>query len=192
MKGKGFESTKVQCSGIVGLLEDRFIDMSADERPPEQKLYLNAEKQLIFPSENIISFLYSEKDGCAKRFEEKKWKNYVKEGMACTSILPEFPTINRNGQPIQFVEFQNEYDDSAFIRVLHHKATIKKGSASIPSPKIRPMIEIPWGIEFEITIFDNALIDLQKIKNWFIKGGTKIGFGTYRPRFGRFMVEFQD
>ena len=195
MKREGSESVKIKCIGIVGLLEDRFIDMSADERPPEQKLYLNAEKQLIFPSENIFSFLYSQSNGCAKRYEEKKWKNYAMSGPAYTSITPEFPTINRNGKPINFIGFtgpEKDYDDVALIRVLRHKAIVKKGSASIPSPKIRPMIEPPWEIEFEISLFENPLITIQKIKNWFIKGGTEIGFGTYRPRFGRFMVEFRD
>jgi hypothetical protein len=181
--------------GIVGLLEDRFIDMSADERPPEQKLYLNTEKELIFPSENLLSFLYGQNESCAKRFEQKKWKDYAKGGMAYTSIVPEFPTINRNGRPIHFNGFVGpgkDYDDAAFIRVVRHKAMIKKGSVIVPSPKIRPMVEPPWEIEFEITIFENSLITIQKIKNWLLKGGTEIGFGTYRPRFGRFGVEFTD
>jgi len=192
MKTKGFESTEVKCTGIVGLLMDRFVDMSADERPPDQKLYLDGKNQLIFPSENILSFLYGQEGGCARRFEGKKWLEYSKQVMAYTSILPEFPTINRNGKAIKFNEFKNEFDEEAHIRVLHHKAILKKGKLSIPSPKARPMIEPPWEIEFEITIADNSLISIEKIKNWFVRGGIEISFGTYRPRFGRFMVAFKD
>jgi hypothetical protein len=192
MNGKGFESTKVKCIGIVGLLEDRFTDMSADERPPEQKLYLDGKSQLIYPSENIFSFLYSQDAGCAKRFEGKRWMEYSKQGMAYTSIIPEFPTIGRNGKAIKFIGFKNEYDEEAHIRVLHHKAIVKKGKLSIPSPKTRPLIETPWEVEFEVTIANNSLISIEKIQNWFMRGGIEIGFGTYRPRFGRFMVEFRD
>lgn len=192
MKGQGFESTKVKGIGIVGLLLDKFTDMSADERPPEQKLYLNNQKQLIYPSENIFSFFYSQDGGCAQRFEKKQWKEYVRQGMAYTSISPEFPTINRNKKPILFNGFENEYDPMAKILVLHHKAIVRKGKLNIPSPKIRPMIETPWEIEFEVTISENSLISIEKIKNWLVRGGIEIGFGTYRPRFGRFIVEFKD
>jgi len=191
MKEMRFETAKVKITGMVSLLIDRFIDMSADERPPEQKLYLAENNQLVFPSENIFSFLYAENPaGCAKTYEGKKWKEYKTVGMAHTAIKPEFIPITRNDKPIIFKKFVNEYDKDAKIRILHHKASVKKGSLVIPSPKTRPCIETPWELNFELTIFDNSLINLTKLENWFTRGGLRIAIGTYRPRFGRFTVEF--
>ena len=188
---KRFESKSITLKGMVGLLIDRFIDMSADERPPEQKLYLTEGNLLVFPSENIFSFLYGESPGgCAKRFEGKRWKEYKMVGMSYTTIQPELIPITRNGKQIRFNKFNDEYDKEAKIRVLHHKANVKKGTLNIPSPKARPMIELPWEMNFEVTIFENALINITKMLNWFERGGLQIAIGTYRPRFGRFLVEY--
>ena len=184
---------KVKIIGRIGLLTDRFITMSSDQIPPEQKLYLNEKNECVFPAINLMSFFYGDKPGgCAKRFEGKEGKKYQAVGLAYTQIEPEIIPILRNGKPITFKKFINGYDEDAKIRVLEHKALIQKGKLIIPSPKIRPMIESPWEMNFSITVFKNALMDRQKIKNWLVRGGIEIALGTFRPVFGRFMVEFKD
>ncbi len=186
------ETVKVNISGLVGILFDRFVDMSSDQLPPEQKLYLNSNNELIFPSENIYSFMFGEKPGgCAVRFEGKQWKQYKMTGMSFITISPEFIPFTRNGKPITFGKFVNGVDEESGVRVLHHKANIAKGRLVIPSPKARPVLETPWELSFDVTIFKNHLIDVQKIKNWFVRGGIEVSLGTYRPRFGRFVVSFE-
>lgn len=192
MRGKGFESVKVKVNGMFGILFDRFIDLSADKRPVKDKLYLNENQELIFPSENVYAFFFGEKPGgCALRFEAKQWKQYKMVGMSYVTIAPEFIPFLRNGKTIKFNGFSEGYDAEAKIKILHHKANIVKGRMIIPSPKTRPMLETPWELNFEITVFDNSLINVEKIKNWLIRGGIEISFGTYRPRFGRFTAEFK-
>jgi hypothetical protein len=191
MKSIGSESVNIKLTGLVGILFDKFVDMSADERPPEQKLYLNDKNELVMPSENIYSFLFGGDSGCARRFEAKKWKDYVRNGMSYVTVNPEYIPFTRNGKPIKFTKFVEGYDKNAKIMVMHHKAIVKKGSLSIPSPKSRPMLETPWELEYEINVFENSLIDIAKIKNWHVRGGIEVALGTYRPRFGRFTAEFK-
>jgi hypothetical protein len=112
--------------------------------------------------------------------------------MSYVTISPENIPILRDGKPIKFTKFVDGYDKSAKIRVLHHKANIVKGKLVIPSPKIRPAIETPWEMNFQVTIFNNTLIDIIKIKNWLVRGGIEVAIGTYRPRFGRFIAEFKN
>ena len=193
MEQKSYDVLKVGIDGIVGLMFDKFMDMSADEKPPERKMYLNDDNRLIFPSENIFSFFFGENPpGCAARFEKKAWKEYKKLGMSYVTISPEFIPIMRNGKQIRFNQFIDGYDKEAKIRVLHHKANIVKGKLVIPSPKIRPILEIPWEMNFEVTIWKNALVNVVKIQDWLIKGGIEVAIGTYRPRFGRFMAKFKN
>ena len=193
MKNTGSETVKVKITGMVGILFDRFVDMSSDKIPTEQKLYLNAKNELVLPSENIYSFLFGEKPGgCAVRFEGKQWKQYKMTGMSFITIDPEFIPFTRSGAAIKFSKFTDGHDEKARIHILHHKANIVKGKLVIPSPKVRPMLEAPWELTFDVTIFQNTLIDVQKIKNWFVRGGIEVALGTYRPRFGRFTVEFAE
>jgi len=190
-KEEGCETITMKTKGMVSILFDRFIDMSENDRPPENKMYLTPDNELYLPSENIYSFLFGEKPGgCAMRFEKKKWKEYKMIGMSYVSVQPEFIPFLREDKPIVFHGFKNEYDSIGKIRVMHHKAMIQKGRLIIPSPKIRPMLETPWELIFNVTVFKNPLITVDVIKDWFSKGGTEIGFGTYRPRFGRFIAEF--
>lgn len=189
MKHNGMQKMTVKISGISGLLFDRFVDMSADRRPPEEKLYLNGNKELVLPSENIYAFLFGENPrGCAMRFEAKKGKDYRQVGMAALVVSPEFIPFTRNGKPIVFSRFVDGRDEKAGLHVLHHKANVKKGMLVIPSPKERPMLATPWDLQFDIDILENHLVTPEKIKNWFMRGGIEIALGTYRPRFGRFQV----
>ena len=68
-----FQKIKVKVDGIADIMFDRFIDHSKMDIPPEQKLYLSGDNQVVFPSENIYAFLFGEDpQGCAKTFEGKK------------------------------------------------------------------------------------------------------------------------
>ena len=48
---------------------------------------------------------------------------------------------------------------------------------------------MPWELNFKISVFKNDRVTPDKLCEWFQKGGLLIGLGTYRPRFGRFMVK---
>jgi hypothetical protein len=187
------EERKVTFTGLVSILFDRFIDMSADDRPADQKLYLNEENVVGVPAENIWSFLFAEKPGgCAKRFEGKKGSEYLMVGQSHISITPEFIPFIRDGKPIIFGRFdESGIDPLSGMKVLKHKGLLKKGTQVVPCPKTRPCLPTPWELEFTVSLYENRLITMTKLFNWMSRGGIEISLGTYRPRFGRFTVEMQ-
>lgn len=65
-------------------------------------------------------------------------------------------------------------------------ARLDKG---IPNPKERPVLPLPWSLEFELAILPNQEIKETEIYNLFVEGGLAIGLGTYRGVYGKFFVE---
>ena len=180
------EKIAVRLEGLSDIMFDRFIDYSTEPRPPEQKLYLSGENQLVLPAENIISFLFGEgPQGCAKWFEGKKGKQYIQMGMSHVFIDPLIIPIKSGDAPVVFKSFDNGqlYIYYASPRVKKAHLTIKKEITP------RPVLKLPWSLEFTATIIKNSFIDETKLYNWFVGGGMQIALGTYRPRFGRFQVE---
>lgn len=181
------EKFVVTIDGLAPVLFDRFYDHSQEPRPAEQKMYYSSQNKnnLILPSENIAAFLLGEfPAGCAKTFEKRKAKEYIQMG-AQIGILPtEIPFIDDKNQPIVFKGF----DDPRFMIVMVGGRT-RKGSSSIKQEaKPRPVLSLPWRLTFNISLWKNPLIDENKIRNWFEAGGFQIGLGSWRPRYGRFLV----
>lgn len=176
----------VVLEGLAAIMFDRFIDHSAEVRPPEQKLYLAEDNQVVLPAENIYSFLLSENPaGCAKGFEGKKGKQYISVGMASIFVDPVLIPFKHDGQLVKFTGF----DDGVFSTFLLAPRT-KKGTLSIKQEaRPRPILSLPWSLEFTITLVENEFINEGKLHNWFDRGGIMIALGTFRPRFGRFMVK---
>jgi len=191
-KDQGVKNISVELQGISSILFDRFIDHSKENRPPEQKLYLIDDNKVVLPAENIYSgFLFGESPaGCAKSYEGKKGREYIKTGMAHVVIAPDYiPFIDDKGKPIIFNGFGA---DKKFDLVMSGGKT-KNGSQVVKQEaKPRPMLKTPWRLSFGITIFDNMLINENKLYNWFCAGGIVIALGTWRPRFGRFTVSKWD
>ena len=179
------EKIGVRLEGLSHIMFDRFIDHSAEMRPPEQKFYLFGENQVVLPADNIIYFLFSENPpGCAKAFEGKQGKTYVQIGLGHVFIDPISIPFIKNDEPVIF----DQFDNKCFQAYLAAGRT-KKGTLSIKQEiKARPVLMQPWSLEFKITIIKNSHIDETKLYNWFVNGGFRIGLGTYRPRFGRFEV----
>ena len=179
------QKIQVVVNGLADIMFDRFMDHSKEKRPPEQKLYLTEGNVLVLPAENIYAFLFSENPaGCAKWFEGKKGKSYISIGQGHVLIDPFFIPFTDGKKPIVFKDFTS---DKFWI---HQGAPrTKQGSLSIKQEiKPRPVLKLPWQLAFDITLIKNALIDDTKLYNWFVTGGLQIGFGTYRPRFGRFDI----
>lgn len=177
----------VKLSGLSDLLFDRFIDYSGEKRPPEQKLYLADGNLLVIPSANIDAFLFSENpQGCAKAFEKKAGKEYIRIGLGSVSVLPMLiPVLGKDDEEIIFKGFDG---DSRWWMVEQGGRT-KKGSLSIKQEaQKRPALKLPWSVRFQIMLIKNDKIDTTKLYNWFTKGGIEIGLLNYRPKFGRFEI----
>lgn len=179
------QKIQVTLEGWSDIMFDRFVDHSKEQRPPEQKLYLIADNQLVIPSENIYGLLFGENPmGCVARFEAKKKKDYLAFGQSHLFIDSAYiPFTDISGNPITFDGFNNNF------YIYESAPRTKSGSLSIKQEvKKRPVLKTPWMISFSITLLKNDLINDVKVYNWLVGGGATIGIGTHRPRFGRFQV----
>ena len=98
---------------------------------------------------------------------------------------PEVIEFTRNGKPIQVGTFTDRVDEKSGIYLHRAVARLDKG---IPNPKERPVLPLPWSLEFDMTIYPNKEIKEQEIKNLLTEGGMAIGLGTFRGVFGKFEV----
>ena len=175
----------VKLSGLSDICFDRFIDHSKEDRPPEQKLYLIEDNQVVLPASNIISFLFAEKNaGCAKLFEGKKSGPYLGIGQGHVFIDPQaIPFTGDKGKPVIWKDFKGKF------RILMEAGVTGTGKNVVKQEaKPRPVLILPWNLKFQITLLENTHIDSTKLYNWFVMGGIRIGLGNYRPRYGRFEV----
>lgn len=176
--------TEVKLVGRAPLQFDRYIDQSTEPRPPEQKLYLGAGNALVFPAANVKSFLSGIKvQGCAVRFEGKKGKQYAKAVEANIMIEPQAIPVTAKGKPVVFREF-------GAGKFWVNNSVPRDPSKGIKIPNSgRPVLDLPWELEFKVTLLPNDMITGVKLHNWFVSGGLAIGIGNGRPSFGRFTVE---
>jgi hypothetical protein len=177
----------VKLAGVSEIMFDRFYDYSTEQKPPEQKLYLTNENICVLPQANIEAFLFGENpQGCAKAFEGKRGKEYVRMGMSHVFIDEAvIPFTDERGNPISFQGF-----DGKTFWVHEGSPRSKKGSLSIKQEvKQRPVLKMPWNLLFTFRLVKNNMIDDTKLYNWLVRGGMQIALGTYRPRWGRFVVD---
>lgn len=175
----------VTLEGLSDFMFDRFFGHEKGDRPPEQKLYLAQNNRVVLPSENIWAFLFGENpQGCAKAFEGKGSKEFIRIGQAHLVIEPPLIPFMRGDKPIIFTEFDRES-----FYVSEFAPRTKQGSLSIKQEiKKRPVLMRPWALSFQMVLVKNNKIDDNRLFNWFTRGGIEIGLGTYRPRYGRFSV----
>jgi hypothetical protein len=182
----------IEIEGLSDILFDKFFDHSKNERPPEKKFYTDPDgdgKTVCLPSENLWSFLFAElNQGCARRFEGKKSKEYLSYGQSHVAIKPDFIPFTENGKQVQFDKFGKKF------RIFQQSAPTKLSGGGMikQEAKKRALVKLPWELKFNIVVFKNDRVTSEKLLEWFNKGGILIGLGTYRPRFGRFMVKKWD
>lgn len=187
-KKVGIDELNVRVEGIVPIMFDRYISQDG-EFPPEQKLYLDESGGLVFPAKNVHSFFFAQEKSCAAKFMGKKRFDYCQDGLAYVTIDPFYIPICKNAGQVIFNGFdENEKDEANDIWVDRSKALVKKGRTSIPHECVRPVLDPPWRMDFTITIVKNNRINSSLMINWLMQGGLEIGFGTFRPMFGRFIL----
>lgn len=177
---------EVTLESLSDIMFDRFIDHSKEKRPAEQKFYLAENNKIVLPAENIFTFLFGETPGgCAKTFEGKKGKDYIRIGSGHVHIAPALiPFQDEKKKDIAFSGFNGKF------RIDQSAPRTKQGSLSIKQEvKDRPVLCYPWFLSFEISLVENNIINDTKLQNWFDKGGIMVALGTWRPRYGRFTVK---
>jgi hypothetical protein len=177
------QSTHVRLEGLRPLMFDRYAGDNNTQLPTADRMYLTNQGHLIIPSINLFSLLAAEntKSVC-RQFFGKQSKNIALGISSYVSIEPfDIPLCDATGQ-IQFTGWNGQISEHKAV------ARLPKG---IPNPKTRPVVALPWYIEFDIQYVENRYCTYENLRQAFDWGGT-LGLGTFRPYFGRYeLVEWQ-
>lgn len=185
---------RVRLCGRADIMFDRYAGDNNTKLEPAQKLYLSPidSKVIGIPAVNIMSLLSAHNTNSApKRLRDKrKFKDIANACLSYVTIGPAFIPLVRDGKPIEFGGFdRNEKDALSGCYIHRAVARLDKG---IPNPKVRPVIPLPWAIEFDFELFPNKEIKEQEIINLIDDAGHAIGLGTFRGVFGKFYIESWD
>lgn len=181
---------KVRLCGTKPIMFDRYAGDNDTKLEPWQKLYLlpGESKVIGLPTANIMSFLTAHNTNSApKRLRDKrKYKDICNACLSFVEIVEEFVPLLRAGKPIVFGKFDGDVDVKSGAYIHRSVARLDKG---IPNPKVRPVVPLPWNIEFTLRLSPNREIKEQEIINLFDEGGRAIGLGTFRGLYGKFIIE---
>jgi hypothetical protein len=162
--------------GTAPMLMDRYAGNNKEQLEWRNKAY-QEDGKLVLPSTNLMSFLSAENtESAPKRLMGKSWRSIAKAAQS-------FVSINPFNIPIMRGKKQLTPEDL----VLHFAVARLKGG--IPNPKERPMIELPWQIEFELNLIETPDLSDSILKKLFEEGGVTIGIGTWRGSYGKFGLE---
>ena len=180
--GKKLQTT---FEGITPIMFDRYAGMDMT-LPVDQKFYFADDgKTLVLPSRNIMSFLSAENTISAPKrlYDSKVYKNICRACKSYVSIDEFLIPFVRDGQPMLF----NGFGDGQGLTIATDVARLDKG---VPNDKKRPVIELPWSLQFTLTLWDNNELDVDKLIEIFVLGGIAVGLGTYRGVYGKFKASF--
>ncbi|CAB3730038.1 hypothetical protein LMG22037_05499 [Paraburkholderia phenoliruptrix] len=187
-------SRTVVLKGIRDIMFDRYAGDNKTKLEWHQKIYqMPGTDILALPSTNIVSFLTAHNTNSApKRLRDKRaYKDIANACLSFTTISghasnPNYITFVRDAAPIRVGKFGDERDELSGIYLHRAVARLDKG---IPNPKERPVLPLPWSIEFTLDIYPNKEIKEQEIRNLVEEGGLAIGLGTFRGVFGKFVID---
>jgi hypothetical protein len=164
---------------------DRYGGDNKTKLNPMDKLYLNEAQQCCIPVLNVFSLLTAQNTpSVAKRF-------YGKQSRDVALGVQAFVSIEAEGDdpmmaPLKDKDGKVWMADDDRIKILQHVARLKDG---IPNPKERPMLPTGWSVKFIFTHQENNQTNVATLKKMIEQGGI-LGLGTFRPIFGRYMVEW--
>lgn len=184
----------VKIRGISPIMFDRYAGDNQTKLEWTQKIYLrNGTQNLCLPTLNLVSFFTAHNTNSApKRLRDKRiYKgicNAILSFVSITAVDGDTETIPflRDGKPIEVGTFNERNDPKSGIFLHRAVARLDKG---IPNSKERPVLPLPWALEFVLTIYPNKEIKEQEIKNLMAEGGMAIGLGTFRGVFGKFVID---
>lgn len=184
---------RVRIVGTTDIMFDRYAGDNDTRLEPHQKLYLEPGDSRVIglPAINLVSFLSAHNTNSApKRLRDKrKYKDIANACLSFVEIGPSFIPFLRDDAPISLGKLDGDRDPKSGVYVHRSSARLDKG---IPNPKVRPVLPLPWALEFDFVMYPNREIKEQEIVNLFDEGGRAIGLGTFRGVFGKFVVERWD
>lgn len=182
---------KVTLDGLTDVMFDRYAGDNTTQLEPWQKLYFGPDGEtLVLPSLNLLSFFSAHNTNSAPKrlLDKRKYKDVANAALSFLTISPAYIPFLRDGQPIKFGRLEKDVDPLSKVYIHRSVARLDKG---IPNPKVRPVLPLPWTLEFDITLMPNKEINEQQVYNLLEAGGIAIGIGTFRGVFGKFRVHWE-
>lgn len=181
---------KVELCGLSEIMFDRYAGDNSTKLEPHQKFYLEPGDSGVIgiPAINLMSLLSAHNTNSApKRLRDKrKFKDIANACLSFVSIGPQFIPFLRGGEPIRFGRF--ERDDRDRLSGAYVDRRVARLDKGVANPKERPVLPLPWAIQFDFTMFPNREIKEQEILNLIEEAGMAIGLGTYRGVYGKYRV----
>lgn len=185
---------KVRLVGIKEIMFDRYAGDNDTQLAWSQKIYLVPKTEILcLPVINIVSFLTAHNTNSApKRLRDnRKYKAIANAILSFTDISgpnahPQYIPFLRKEKPIKVGKFNEENEPLSGLTLHRSVARLEKG---IPNPKERPVLSLPWALEFTLNIRPNKEIKELEIRNLFEEAGFAIGLGTWRGVYGKFAVD---
>jgi len=177
------QTLNVTLTGLSPIMFDAF--RGQEELPPEKKLYLAPDKTtLILPASNIVGFLTSRSShSCLRVFTSNKdWRTRGPEVIGNVAVDPVNIKFLNDEEP---VTFSNEWNEKIYI-----DERMARPSDTARVIARRPVLDLPWLLKFRLLINPTEFVTVERIKDWFVRGGISVGIGAYRPMFGRFEADF--
>jgi len=176
--------------GIAPIMFDRYPGDNKTELPVEQKFYFARDGEtIVLPSLNIMSMLTAQNtESAPKRFmDSRQYKKVAGAFLSYITITPQEIPFIRNKKEIKFNAFdENGIDKSSKTYIHYAVARLPKG---IPNPKTRPVLDMPWELIFDMTIFPNDEFNEELLIEICRKGFIGLGLGTFRGVFGKCVVD---
>jgi hypothetical protein len=162
---------------------DRYAGDNNTNLQPAEKMYLSPDRHLTIPAINLFSLLCAENTkSVTRQFFGKAGRTIALGISSYVQIDPFELIITSNGEPVIFDGFNEQI-------VLH--TSVARLAKGVPNPKSRPMLKLPWEIEFDVTYQDNQQCSIETLRQALAMGGT-LGLGTFRPFYGRYeMTRFE-
>lgn len=172
-------SIKVQITGLRPMMFDRYAGDNSTQLPTAEKMYLDRQQRLTMPAINILSLLAAEntKSVC-RQFFGKQGRTIALGISSYCNITPFDIFIEDDKGPIVYIGWNGQ--------ISIHKA-VARLAKGVPNPKERPLLALPWYLNFVIEYQENKYCTLENLRQAMVMGGT-LGLGTFRPYFGRYEI----
>lgn len=183
---------RVRLDGRTPIMFDRYPGDNVTKVEDHQRLYFAEDlKSIVLPAENFMSFLGAQNTNSApKVLLGRGWQRIAYACLAFVTVEPFLVPFTRNGKPLVFGGFKNNVDAATGITL--HRGSPGKVKGGIPNPgaHARPVLHLPWSLEFTLTIYRNDKVTENMIRSLFLKGGREVCLGTYRPVFGKYDIGY--
>jgi len=171
----------LRADGTTPILFDRYSGNNKVALPPLEKVYKDENNNLVLPALNVLSFLSATNtESAPKRVIGRGYKEVAKAALSFVTIEPFLIPFKRNGKVLTA--------DNANLKIHYAVARVMKGAMAVPNPKERPLLDLPWSLEFKITLMETPELTEALLQKLFEIGGLAIGFGTFRGVFGKFKI----